>query len=107
LNAGDAASFSVTASGVPQPTYQWYKDNVAIPGATGTNYSIASVVLTNIGTYSVVISNAAGAVTASAYLAIYSSMTGTPAAPVNGVTNVEYHVQPDAGRRHDGEDQHL
>lgn len=88
LNVGNPASFSVTASGVPQPTYQWYKNNAPIPGATGTNYSIASVALTNIGTYSVVVSNAAGTVTASAYLAIYSSMTGTPAAPVNGAANV-------------------
>ncbi|HEV2318417.1 MAG TPA: pectinesterase family protein, partial [Verrucomicrobiae bacterium] len=72
----------------PAPTYQWYKNNVPIPGATGTNFSIASVVTTNIGTYSVVVSNAAGSVTASAYLAIYSSMTGTPAAPVNGGANV-------------------
>jgi hypothetical protein len=88
LNLGDPANFSVTASGVPQPTYQWYKNNVPIPGATATNYSIASVVFTNIGSYSVVVSNAAGTVSASAYLAIYSSMTGTPAAPVNGATNV-------------------
>lgn len=88
LNVGEAASFSVTASGVPAPSYQWYKNNVPIPGATGTNYSISSVVLTNIGTYSVVVSNAAGAVSASAYLAIYSSMTGTPAFPADSAANV-------------------
>lgn len=88
LNVGQPASFSVTASGVPQPTFQWYKNGAPIAGATGTNYSIASVVLTNIGTYSVIVSNAAGTVSASAYLAIYSSMTGTPASPVNGAANV-------------------
>jgi hypothetical protein len=88
LNVGDTANFSVTASGVPAPTYQWYKNNAPIPDATGTNYSIASVVLTNIGTYSVVVSNAAGTVTASAYLAIYSSMSGTPAFPANSAANV-------------------
>ena len=70
LHVGDPANFSVTASGIPTPTYQWYKNNVPIPGATGTNYSIAGVVLTNIGTYTVVVSNVAGAVSASAYLAI-------------------------------------
>ena len=88
LNVGDAASFTVTAAGVPAPAYQWFKNNVPIPGATGTNYSISSVVLTNIGTYSVVVSNAAGSVTASAYLAIYSSMTGAPAFPANSAANV-------------------
>jgi hypothetical protein len=88
LNVGDPANFSVTASAVPTPTYQWYKNGVLIPGATATNYSISSVVLTNIGSYSVVVSNTAGAVSAGAFLAIYSTMTGTPAAPVNGAANV-------------------
>lgn len=88
LNAGDSANFSVTASGVPNPTYQWFKNNVLIPGATGTNYSIASVALTDIGTYSVVVSNSAGTASASAYLAIYSTMTGTPASPAASAANV-------------------
>jgi len=89
LNVGDPANFSVTASGVPAPTYQWYKNNVLIPGATGTNYSIASVAFSDIGTYSVVVSNAAGSVTsAGAKLAIYSTMTGTPSSPTNNATGV-------------------
>ena len=88
LSVGASANFSVTASGVPVPTYQWYKNNAPIPGATATNYSISSVVLTNIGTYSVIVSNTAGAVSASAFLAIYSSMTGTPAFPANSAANV-------------------
>ncbi|HEY1788651.1 MAG TPA: pectinesterase family protein [Verrucomicrobiae bacterium] len=88
LNAGQSANFSVTASGVPMPTYQWYKNGAPISGATATNYSISSVALTDIGTYSVVISNTAGAVSASAYLAIYSTMTGTPASPANNAANV-------------------
>lgn len=92
LNVGDPANFSVTASGVPAPTYQWYKGNSPISGATGTNYSIASVALTNIGVYTVVVTNAAGGVTsAKAVLAVYSTtMTATPAVPANNATKVCY-----------------
>ena len=89
LNVGDPANFSVTASGVPAPTYQWYKNNVLIAGATATNYSIASVALTDIGTYSVVVSNAAGPVSsAGAVLAIYSTMSGTPSSPANNAAGI-------------------
>jgi hypothetical protein len=89
LNVGDPASFSVTASGIPSPSYQWYKNGSPISGATGTNYSIGSVALTNIGTYSVVVSNSAGSVTSSgAVLAIYSPMSGIPTSPANDATGV-------------------
>ena len=89
LYAGNPASFSVTASGTPPPTYQWYKNNNLMAGATETNFSIASVGLGDIGTYTVVVSNSAGAVTSSgAVLAIYSTMTGTPAAPSNNAGGI-------------------
>jgi hypothetical protein len=89
LNVGDPANFSVTATGTPAPTYQWYKNNVQIGGATATNYSIGSVTLGDIGTYTVVVSNSAGATTSSnAVLAEYSTMTGTPTSPSNNATGV-------------------
>lgn len=91
LNVGDPANFSVTASGLPAPGYQWYKGNTPIPGATATNYSIASVALSDIGVYKVVITNAAGSVTSSnAVLAINSTITGAPTSPANNATGVCY-----------------
>jgi Pectinesterase/Bacterial Ig-like domain/Immunoglobulin domain len=91
LNLGDPANFSVTASGVPSPSYQWYMNNTLIPGATATNYSIANVAYTNIGKYSVVVSNAAGFVTSSnAVLAINSAIVGSPLSPANNATGVCY-----------------
>lgn len=89
LNLGQPASFSVTAGGNPAPTYQWYDNGHAISGATGPSYSIAGVVYTNIGTYTVVLSNSVGTVTsAGAVLAIYSGMSGTPASPANSAAGI-------------------
>ena len=48
-------------------TYQWYKDGVAITGATSRGYVIAdATVSTTAGSYAVKVSNAAGSVTSSA-----------------------------------------
>lgn len=89
LNVGAPANFSVIAGGTPPPTYQWYHNGDLIQNATATNYSIGSVGLGDIGTYTVVVSNTAGSVTsAGAVLAVYSTMTGTPAAPANNATGV-------------------
>jgi hypothetical protein len=58
-------TFSVLASGTPAPTYQWYRDGVAIAGATGTSYMISPVFASHAGTYTVVATNSAGSVTSS------------------------------------------
>lgn len=63
---GDAVTFSVTASGYPYPTYQWRKDGSSIGGATATSYSILSVLSTDAGLYSCLISNSVGVVTSTA-----------------------------------------
>ncbi|MBK8944250.1 MAG: T9SS type A sorting domain-containing protein [Ignavibacteriae bacterium] len=36
---GETATFSVTASGTPPLQYQWYANNVLIPGATSSSYT--------------------------------------------------------------------
>ena len=59
---GQSATFSVVASGTASLTYQWQKGTTNIPGATGTNYVISSVALSDAGSYRVVVSNAAGSV---------------------------------------------
>ncbi|HUR46937.1 MAG TPA: lamin tail domain-containing protein [Candidatus Saccharimonadales bacterium] len=43
------ASFSVGASGSPPPTFQWYKNDIAIPGATNSAYSIPTCLLSENG----------------------------------------------------------
>ena len=63
---GRSAAFSVAATGSGPFTYQWRFNGVAIAGATGSAYSIASVQSSNVGNYDVVVSNAAGSVISSA-----------------------------------------
>ena len=65
VSTGQSATFSVTASGSPAPTYQWTKNGANISGATSSTYSIPSVVSTDAGTYAVVITNSGGSVTSS------------------------------------------
>ena len=52
VTEGQAASFKVTATG-SSLKYQWYKDSVAISGATAATYSIAKTATTHAGGYQV------------------------------------------------------
>ncbi len=60
---GGTAVFSVAATSLPSPGYQWFKNNNAIAGATGPSFTINNVIAAEIGSYRVVISNAAGITT--------------------------------------------
>lgn len=63
---GQAATFSVTASGTPQLAYQWMKNGGAIGGATSASYTTPPTGTINSGNqFSVVVSNASGSVTSS------------------------------------------
>ena len=85
------ASFSVVAGGVPPPTCQWYYNGSAIPAATATTYSIASATPTNIGNYTVVVSNSVNVFTSSvATLTVNSTMGYTSLTPSNDATGVCY-----------------
>lgn len=65
MNAGKPASFSVTASSSVAMTYQWCKNGVAIAGATASTFTLSATTLSDAGSYSVVVSNAAGSVSSS------------------------------------------
>jgi hypothetical protein len=66
VNSGQTATFSVVATGTPAPTYQWRKNGTNISGATGASYSIASAQTSDTGSYTVIITNAAGSATSNA-----------------------------------------
>ena len=62
---GQAASFTVSATGIPNPNYQWLFNGSPISNATNATYTIASAGRTNGGNYSVVVTNSSGTVTSS------------------------------------------
>jgi hypothetical protein len=63
VNQGGNAVFDVVATGTPAPVYQWRKNSSPIGGATGTSYTVANAQPADAGSYSVVVTNIAGAVT--------------------------------------------
>jgi hypothetical protein len=94
VNAGDPASFSVSATGSPAPTFQWrlngsnLSDGGTISGATASTLNISSTVAGDAGNYDVVLTNSCGTTTSNtAALTVSSgcvadfddgSGTGTP-----------------------------
>jgi hypothetical protein len=60
---GNAANFSVTASGTAPVAYQWFGNGVCIVGGTGASLALSNVQPAHAGSYFVVITNAAGSVT--------------------------------------------
>jgi len=66
VTAGNSVTFSAAASGTPAPSLQWRKNNVNIPGANGSSLSLNNVQLSDAGSYTLVATNAAGAVASNA-----------------------------------------
>ncbi len=62
-NPGEAATFSVSASGAGMLGYQWRFNQTAIQGANSATYQIPSVTGLNAGSYDVVISSSEGPAT--------------------------------------------
>ncbi len=80
VNTGASATFSVVASGTGTLAYQWYQDGAAVAGATASSYTIGTVATTHAGSYTVVVSNANGAVTSAAATLSVSTSTSTSGA---------------------------
>lgn len=60
---GQSASFSVLADGTATLAYQWYRNGVAISGATASTYTIPSSAVADWGTYTVVVSTGTSLIT--------------------------------------------
>jgi sugar lactone lactonase YvrE len=58
-----SVTFSVAASGVPVPSYQWLFNGSAVAGATNPTLTIDDVQAVNLGSYSVVVTNSSGSAT--------------------------------------------
>jgi hypothetical protein len=69
VNAGMAATFTVSATGTAPLAYQWSRDGAAISGATRQSYTSAATAASDSGArFTVRVSNAAGGVTSRAAL---------------------------------------
>jgi hypothetical protein len=60
---GGSVALSVTATGVPAPTYQWKRDGADIPGATNSTFALNNVTAADTGTYKVIVRNLVGTAT--------------------------------------------
>lgn len=84
IASGNDATFSVTASGTPTPTFQWQRNGNAIPGATSNILKVPGASTSDAGDYTVVVTNALGSVTSNkATLTVSSTSTPTPS-PTGG-----------------------
>jgi hypothetical protein len=82
--AGASVSFTVTATGVPAPTYQWYFNGTAIGGATSSMYSLSSAQTTNAGNYTVTVTNVVGSVTSNQATLTVTAVTPPPSSGGGG-----------------------
>jgi hypothetical protein len=63
--AGSAFTLTVGASGMPAPSYQWFRNGVAIAGATSPVLRLANLQNSSVGQYSVRVTNVLGSVSSS------------------------------------------
>ncbi len=82
---GQSATFAVTASGTPAPTYQWLKNGTAVVGATAATYiTPATVAADNNTVFTVTVTNASKSVTSSgATLTVTAAPVTPPTTPTS------------------------
>jgi glucose/arabinose dehydrogenase len=105
--AGQAASFSVAASGTAPLGYQWQRNGANIAGATSPTYSLTTSAADNGAMFRAVVSNAAGSVTSNAAtltVLTNNAPVATITAPVNGTPYRGGQVITFAGTGSDTED---
>lgn len=78
VDQGDDATFTVSVISSLPVTYQWYRDGVAIPGATSISYTLTNVQPGDDGAlFSVIATNAAGTTSSvQATLTVVTTITG-------------------------------
>jgi len=73
---GDNVVFTVSATGLPVPSYQWSFNGAQISGATSPTLVLNNVQIGNVGTYTVKVSNSVGSVTS-----LPATLSGTAPLP--------------------------
>jgi len=81
VTVGQAATFTVVASGMPAPTYQWQKNGTNIGGATLASYVTSATVSGDTGaTFDVIVTNSVGNVTSNSATLTVNTATTPPSA---------------------------
>jgi hypothetical protein len=62
VDVGQAIQLSVTATGIPAPTFEWFQNDEPIAGATLASYIVESSTTDDAGSYFVRVSNSLGSV---------------------------------------------
>lgn len=83
VNEGSPVTFTVAALGTPPLSYQWAKDTVTIPGATGASYTIAATQESHEGDYTCEVSSPSESLTSNAATL---SVNVAPTQPGIGIT---------------------
>ena len=89
-NGSVTLSVSATGSGL---SYQWQLNGTNISGAMNATYNIPHVTSTNVGVYTVVVSNASGSVTSQATIVGTTAIQMFAGVIVNGPLGTNYLIQ--------------
>jgi plastocyanin len=94
--AGTNVTFTVVATGLPAPTYQWFLNGAAVSGATKASLTINNTKAANAGSYTVAVTNTLGSATsngATLVVIVPPAITTQPKSQtVNPGTNVTFTV---------------
>jgi len=104
---GQSATFTAGALGTSPLSYQWQKNGVDIPGATGATLVISGATAADAGEFRVVVSNSAGSVTSNvAALSVIANKLPIAEilAPVSGTTYAAGTTVAFSGKGDDEED---
>lgn len=80
---GGTITLSVTAIGDNTITYQWQKNSVAIPGATGSSLVLSNIQSADAGSYSVIVSEPTASVTSAVAQVVIVSVPKITAQPTS------------------------
>ena len=85
--AGQFVTFTARASGIPVPAFRWFSNDVLIASPAISNLTVRNVQASNSGSYFVVVSNIAGAVTSAVV-----SLVVTPAPTDSGKPDLDFYA---------------
>jgi hypothetical protein len=87
VNPGASTTLSVVASGTEPFTYQWRRNNVAVAGANASSLTLSNAQASNVGSYTVAVSNVVGTVVSSAASVSLNVPVSITTQPVAGAVN--------------------